>query len=146
MLFLSNRIGAPSVTIFRNKQEYLFDKNLKWVVDIDFYINALTQNNNIAFIKDNLVIIGLSESQITKSCQNNRETEIYEYFYLYKKYQKYLKDEKYQKELIKILKKFKIRSLDELKKILPADIEIPELITKSLKKKPIFPSLILHKY
>jgi len=137
-LFLTNRIGAPSVIIFRNGNNFFFDENLKWVVDIDFYIQCLLKNNNIAFLNEVLVNIGISKTQVSKTCTNNQSVEIFEQFYLYDKYKMYLKDEKHQEELIKLTKNFKIEDLESLKKIVPDEIEIPEKIIKYFfKKRPL---------
>ena len=131
-LFLTNRIGAPSVTIFRNRKGLFFDKNLKWVVDMDFYLDCLIKNSNLAFANEVLINIGISNTQVTKSCVDNKEVEIFEQFYLYDKYKEYLQDKKYQKELSKLIKKFKIKDINILKDILSDDIEIPETISKKL--------------
>ena len=70
-----NRIGAPSVIIFRNGLNIFFDKNLKWLVDIDFYIRLILKNNNIAFINEELINIGLQENRLTDSCINEEDLE-----------------------------------------------------------------------
>ncbi len=133
-LFLTNRIGAPSVTIFRNGKNLFFDKNLKWVVDMDFYLQCLINNSNLAFVNEVLINIGISNTQVTKVCENDQNIEIFEQFYLYDKYKSYLQDKKYQKELNKLIKKFKIQDINILKDILSEDIEIPENISKKLLK------------
>jgi len=136
-LFLTNRIGAPSVVIFRNNNGFLFDEALTWVVDIDFYIMCLLKNKNIAFQNEVLVNIGISKTQVSKTCENNRDIEIFEQFYLYDKYKAYLSDEKHQEELIKLTKNFKIKDLESLKKIVPNNIEIPEKIINHLSKRKL---------
>ena len=125
-LFLNNRIGAPSVTIFRNKKHIFFDQNLTWVVDIDFYLQWLNITQNIAFACEDLINIGISPSQVTNACLNHKEVEIYEQFYLYDKYKEFLKDSKYLNSLKKMLKRFDVKDLDSLKAIVPSNIEIPE--------------------
>jgi len=137
-LFLTNRIGAPSVTIFRNGKNLFFDKNLKWVVDMDFYIQCLINNSNLAFANEVLINIGISSTQVTKICENNQNIEIFEQFYLYDKYKNYLQDKKYQKELSKLIKKFKIKDINILKDILSDGIEIPEKISKNLSKRNLW--------
>jgi glycosyltransferase involved in cell wall biosynthesis len=134
-LFFSNRIGAPSVVIFRNSNDFFFDKNLKWLVDTEFYIMCLLKNNNIAFLNEVLINIGISNTQVTKSCTDNQDVEIFEQFYVYDKYKTHLAQPEYQKELISLLKKFKIKDLENLNKIVPNDIEIPEKIIKYLSKR-----------
>lgn len=129
-LFFNNRIGAPSVTIFRNGKNIFFDKNLTWVVDVDFYIQWLLKNKNIAFINEILINIGISHSQVSNSCLNNGTIEISEQLYLYNKYKEFLKDPKYKKPLKRMIKQFKIENLASLKDIIPPNIELPQELFK----------------
>lgn len=134
-LFITNRIGAPSVTVFRNNKNFFFDKNLKWVVDMEFYINCLRKNPNIAFLNEVLINIGISSSQITKICQDDTKIQIFEQFCLYNKYKDQLQAKKYQNALVDLVKEFKIKDLDKLKEMLPENIEIPEKVKKACSKK-----------
>lgn len=138
-LFLSNRIGAPSVAIFRNgkplNKSLFFDTNLKWVVDIDFYLQCLTQNNNIAFLNEVLINIGISKTQITKTCQNDEKIRLFEQLYLYNKYKSRLQENKYQKSLISLVEDLNIRDLEQLESLLPQPMEIPEKIVKHFSKR-----------
>jgi glycosyltransferase involved in cell wall biosynthesis len=86
VLFRNNIIGAPSVTMYRNKSTIQFDKNLVWLVDIDFYIRILNNNRNFVTIPDSLVNIGISEDQITNKCLNNKKIILNEYLYVYEKF------------------------------------------------------------
>ena len=98
---------------------------------------CLLKNKNIAFQNEVLVNIGISKTQVSKTCENNRDIEIFEQFYLYDKYKAYLSDEKHQEELIKLTKNFKIKDLESLKKIVPNNIEIPEKIINHLSKRKL---------
>jgi glycosyltransferase involved in cell wall biosynthesis len=78
-LFLANFIGAPSATIFRSNQPISFDTQLKWLVDVDFYIQLLTKNNN--FIHINKALVSTTDGalhQITSQCINNPTIELKE--------------------------------------------------------------------
>lgn len=138
-LFLSNRIGAPSVVIFRNgkhlNKNLLFDSNLKWVVDIDFYLQCLLQNNNIAFLNEVLINIGISKTQITNTCQNDDGIRLYEQLYLYNKYKSHLQGDKYQKALVAFIDQLNIKDLNCLNTLLPYKMETPEKIVKHLSKR-----------
>ncbi|MBN1469629.1 MAG: glycosyltransferase family 2 protein [Fusobacteriaceae bacterium] len=83
-LFTGNWIGAPSATIFKRDKIY-FDDNLKWVVDLEFYIRYLTINNSINYTKEPLISIGINDSQITNDCVKNKALNNFEYSYVYKK-------------------------------------------------------------
>ena len=71
-LYFGNLIGSPSATIYRNKLKEKYDKNLKWIVDVDFYIRILRKNNKLVYCPEELICTpnGLS-SQVTESCLNN---------------------------------------------------------------------------
>ena len=85
-LIASNVIGPPSVVIHRNDQHFFYDKNLKWLVDIDFYISNLQNGNGqIYYIDKILVDIGMNAEQVTKESFRVNKVEIPEHFYLLKK-------------------------------------------------------------
>ncbi|MGA2161173.1 MAG: glycosyltransferase [Methanoregula sp.] len=82
----NNFVGAPSATIYRRKVNKLFDKNLKWVVDIDFYISILKEDPAFVFIPKNAVCCTYGASgQVTMGCQNNKKVELFEWIYLFTK-------------------------------------------------------------
>lgn len=83
-LFPHNFIGAPSATIFRNSLKTKFDEQLKWVVDMDFYIKLLRRNPKFVFSEYPLVCTTNGGAhQVTVECQDNRELELFEWIYLY---------------------------------------------------------------
>ena len=84
-LYKGNYIGAPSATIFR-KGVCKFDSNLKWLIDIDFYISYLQSSSNFIRITEPLISIGRHFEQTTQSCINNKDLMLYEYTYMLKKY------------------------------------------------------------
>lgn len=84
-LFKKNFIGHPSTTLVKNNSEYYYDKNFKWVVDLDFYIRYLNTHNNFIAIRQPLVNIGLNNEQITKQVFRKPDVEIPELLGLYYK-------------------------------------------------------------
>jgi hypothetical protein len=115
LLMTGNTIGAPSVTFFKKNTE-LFDEKIKWLVDLDFYIRMIKINPNFVFINKPLVCVSVdADHQITNSCKN-KNVEFTEWFYIYNKYKK---GEKFTwREIIYLLKlvyKYKISSITELK-------------------------------
>lgn len=84
-LLKGNYIGAPSVTIFRNNQGIIFDKNLIWLVDIDFYIRFFQRERHFATTSESLINIGVSPTQITESCKNDKTLILSEFVYLNEK-------------------------------------------------------------
>lgn len=92
-LFLGNFVGGPSATLHRSSSMQFYDKNLKWLVDIDFYIRLLQENNSFAYTEE-VLIATLDEAphRITVECQNDPRIEIFEYCYLFEKIENDLDD------------------------------------------------------
>jgi glycosyltransferase involved in cell wall biosynthesis len=65
ILIADNVIGPPSVTMHKNDQQTWYDRNMKYVVDIDFYIRSL-QNTTPVYIDEPLVNVGINPAQVTK--------------------------------------------------------------------------------
>ncbi|OGU16129.1 MAG: hypothetical protein A2076_05675 [Geobacteraceae bacterium GWC2_53_11] len=85
-VFPYNFIGSPSATIFRRTQKK-FDHKLKWVVDMDFYMNLLRDNSGFVFNSKTLVNIDAGEeNKVTTVCLADKNLQIYEWIYLYRKY------------------------------------------------------------
>ena len=80
-LFSKNIIGPPSVILHRNENHFFYDNNLKWLVDIDFYMRCL-KTGKPEYIHLPLINVGLSSHQVTKETFRVREVEVPENFYL----------------------------------------------------------------
>ncbi len=83
-LFKKNFIGNPSNVLFRKSQVPLYDEQLKWVVDFEFYIRCL-QKTSIHYIPEALINVGYNQDQITKEVFRNRSVEIPENIYMLNK-------------------------------------------------------------
>lgn len=83
-LISSNIIGPPSAVIYKADSQFYFDKNLKWLVDIDFYYRYLNSYSTY-YIDKPLVNIGMNEFQVTQQSSMVREVEIPEYFTFFNK-------------------------------------------------------------
>lgn len=86
IIFSGNLIGAPSAVIYRKKNPFLFDRNLKWLVDIEFYLRKINGQNVFYTAKDLVTTFG-AEGRVTDNCFNNKNVEIFENFYLLEKVQ-----------------------------------------------------------
>jgi glycosyltransferase involved in cell wall biosynthesis len=118
-LFFGNFIGPPSATIFRNKKELFFDKKLKWIVDFDFYIQCLLKNKNYGFSDEPLITsISGALHNVTNSCINNKEVEIYEYLFVLKKikFESLIIDKRYIFFFYNLFSKYDIKSIKEIRK------------------------------
>jgi glycosyltransferase involved in cell wall biosynthesis len=84
ILVASNVIGPPSCTLYLKRNEMVFDKRLKWLVDLEFYIRYLGLGAPV-YIRDVLIDIGVSETQVTVKSFRNPFIEIPEQFLLLEK-------------------------------------------------------------
>ena len=82
VLLAGNIIGPPSVVIHKKNTGVEYNRNLQWLVDIDFYIHNL-KNAKVFFIKDRLVNIGINPQQVTNQSLGVPEIEIPEFFMVY---------------------------------------------------------------
>lgn len=89
-LVFNNYIGAPSATIFRNKEHTLFDENFKWLVDIDFYITLLSSScSSYSYTSDPLICIAIEgDHKVTNECSGIQQVEISEHVLLFNKIRK----------------------------------------------------------
>lgn len=142
-LLNGNSIGAPSATIFRKNNFSIFDVNTIWFVDIDFYIQILTQNNNLIFSEIDAISIGASPTQITKSVENNKAINIVEHFYLLNKWDiRKIIGSPVEQTTYSQIKRFGIRNAQDIKKLgfkdsLPIDINklFRQIFFSNLKEK-----------
>lgn len=85
-LLFANYIGSPSATIYRRAFLRTYDPRLKWLVDVDFYIRMLNDNNHFIFSPSPLVSIEISRDSVTASCLGIKSIELFEYLHLLTKH------------------------------------------------------------
>ena len=81
-----NVIGPPSVTLIHHSIQQRYDTNMKWRVDIDYYIRLLKEEKGFAYINEPLVNVGISSTQVTNYCIDQPEVELPEGLLLLQKY------------------------------------------------------------
>ncbi|MFT3903300.1 MAG: glycosyltransferase [Niabella sp.] len=79
-----NIVGHPSTTLYPNDGKYRYDEKLKWLVDIEMYIRIL-RFSPFVYINKPLVVLGMSDSQVTAHVKSIPEVEIPEHLYFLKK-------------------------------------------------------------
>lgn len=127
-LFSSNCIGPPSVIMHPASLAIEYDRTIKWVVDIDFYVRAL-EGRKLKHIESSLINVGMSQEQVTVSCVHNPNVEIPENFYMlsklgFKKMENWLVYDAFWR----LIRNLNIRSLREIEltgytQRIPASIE-----------------------
>jgi len=126
-LFFKNLIGAPSATIYRKEMAVKFDNRFKWLVDIDFYISALTKNNRVQYIDKPLIctIHGM-ETQVTQQIEYDRQIQIKEHVLLFSKIVNQIKSQKnYFAFFDELFLRYEVNSMEDLKQIcrVPENLE-----------------------
>jgi len=105
-LFLGGYIGAPSATIYRNTG-IAYEEQLKWLVDVEFYMRLLRENSGFVHSREPLICIGVSDSQLTGQCIEDGELNIFEYGFLFKEFA--LQDnQQYRNKFIQIALRYKM--------------------------------------
>lgn len=75
-----NTIGSPSVIAFENKDPLLFDENMTWVLDLDYY-KRLYDRYGLPIILDSYdTVIGCGEHQMTNVLTYEEKDLEYKYF------------------------------------------------------------------
>ena len=77
-------IGSPSVFTYSNKNPLLFDENLTWTIDCEYYCRMFQLYGEPVYLKDINVTIGLHDGQVSNLLSDERKT--FETDYLIQKY------------------------------------------------------------
>ena len=115
-LLYNNIIGPPSVLMFHKSVNEYYEPDMKWLVDIEYYISVLTKEK-ATYISKPLINMSYNDSQVTNSCLNNPEVEIPELLYITTKY-----DNSFAKDIMtydafwRSIRNNGIRSKESLKK------------------------------
>jgi len=79
-----NTIGSPSVLTIRNKNPLMFDEEMTWLLDADYYKRLYDLYGEPTILKDINVVIGIHEGQATNTMGEQRK--LTEHNYITKKY------------------------------------------------------------
>jgi hypothetical protein len=109
-----NSIGPPSVTLHKNTAEYWYDSQVKWVVDMDFYIRYF-ESVKPFYIPEKLINVGINNSQVTTYTFGVAEVQLKENLYLLRKAgSKHLKNIVVYDAWWRLLRNFNIGSVHQL--------------------------------
>lgn len=77
----NNTIGSPSVLTILNKDPLLFDEEMTWLLDCDYYKRMHELYGDPVILDDINVIIGVHEGQATFTMGEERKAREYEYIH-----------------------------------------------------------------
>lgn len=124
-LFLGNFVGAPSATIYRNGLGIEYDRALKWLVDVDFYIRVLQKNSRFVYTPEVLIATPTSAGhQVTELCKNDANIDMFEHLYVYGKIvTKISNDPGVRNVWFRLFERYRIYSREDLANL---EIKLPE--------------------
>ena len=79
-----NTIGSPSVLTIKNEFPLMFDEEMTWLLDADYYQRLYDTYGEPTILKDINIVIGLHQGQATHIMGDERKLQ--EHDYLIKKY------------------------------------------------------------
>ncbi|HEY4154350.1 MAG TPA: glycosyltransferase [Puia sp.] len=142
-LLSKNVIGPPSVVLHKKIPELLYDRNLKWLVDIDFYIRFIRSHPMPVFLPEQLIEVGISEDQVTQSCFRNPLVEIPEHLYLLNKMgTRALKNIILYDAYWRFIRNLNLRSTAEIRNAGYAE-PVPRIIRSMIGFQAFFPAAVL---
>lgn len=83
-----NTIGSPSVLSIKNENILLFDENMTWLLDCDYYKRLYDKYGEPTIINDINIVIGTGKHQMTNILLDSQKKK--ERYYMAKKYKKRL--------------------------------------------------------
>ena len=118
-LFFRNMIGAPSATMYSAGLDITYDRNMKWLVDVDFYIRVLQKNPTLVMTPEPLICTADGAGgQVTQSVHNDKQIQVSEHCMLFEKLYPGIKNkEKFILFFGELFTRFEVNSMDELKVI-----------------------------
>jgi glycosyltransferase involved in cell wall biosynthesis len=140
-LFFRNMIGSPSATISR-RTDLLYDKNLKWLVDIEYYIRQIEQNPEIAMTNEALICTADNTAgQVTQDVINDKQLLIREHLYVLSKINKARNVRNLILFTDELFRNTGIKTIGELRSITAVPEELENFLSKvfaQLNKKTTF--------
>lgn len=142
LLLASNLIGPPSVLMFHKSVKNYYETELKWLVDIEYYISFLVKEKAV-YIEEPLINMSYNDTQVTNSCYNNPEVEIPEMLFILKKHGHCsAKNIMVFDAFWRSVRNNKIRNLEQLKQY-SLTYNIPHFIKHIVQFQQIIPSFLL---
>jgi len=85
ILFRENTIGSPSVIAIENNEPLLFDENMSWLLDVEYYQRLYKRYGEPTILNSYDVVIGIGDHQMTHILTAQEKLE--EHNYLNQKYE-----------------------------------------------------------
>jgi glycosyltransferase involved in cell wall biosynthesis len=141
-LYARNIIGPPSVILVHRSISNRYDERMKWLVDIDFYMQLLPATP-VLYIEEVMINVGLSDEQVTQFTYKKPEVEIPEGLMLLQKLgNRVFNNMLYYDAWWRLLRNLEIRSTGQLQSF-AKDLPIPLTLKKIVRHQCLLPSWVL---
>ena len=74
----NNTIGSPSVIAIENNNPLLFDENMSWMLDVDYYTQLYDRYGEPTLVNDLNVVLGIGSHQMTQILTNDEKLAEYQ--------------------------------------------------------------------
>ncbi len=145
-LFYKNFIGPPSVVLYQADPEIIYDRNMKWLVDVDFYYRYLSRYPNFAMTRKALVKVGFNPGQVTNAVIHDPYIVIPEtLLWLQKTGIHIFRRVRNYDAAWRLMRNYRIRSLEQLEELKPPGFtgKIPAVFPQILSKQRHIPIEVL---
>jgi len=85
LFFANNYIGPPSVLMFHTSINEIFDTNLRWFTDMEYYFRIIAKEK-VVYIEQPLINVSYNDSQVTNFTRTNPAVVIPESLYIINKH------------------------------------------------------------
>ncbi|MFL5753383.1 MAG: glycosyltransferase family 2 protein [Bacteroidia bacterium] len=136
-LFFRNMIGAPSATIYSAGLNMDYDEEMKWLVDVDFYIRLLQKNPSLIMSPEPLICTrDGAAGQVTQSVYNDRLLQVREHVLLMGKIISGVKNrESFVLFFGELFDRFEVNTMMDLKEICYLDRNLEDFFVEVLDQK-----------
>lgn len=119
-MYYKNFIGPPSVVICKNLGIH-YDSQMKWLVDVDFYVRFLNTYPSFAFTKEPLINVGYSSDQVSEAVFKDKTVFVKENLMILRKLPHKILNKVWNYDYTwRMIRNFKIGSRRELEELFPA--------------------------
>ena len=144
-LYFKNFIGPPSVILHLNSKDIWYDPNMKWLVDVDFYMRYLQKHSSFSYTTEPLINVGYSEDQVTEKVFHDKTIFVKENLMMMQKQPHDILRKIWNYDYTwRMMRNHKIKDSQELQELYPAGADnIPAFHTSILDFQKFIPHSVL---
>lgn len=144
-LYFKNFIGPPSVVIHRNSKDIWYDADMKWLVDVDFYMRYLQKDPSFAYTTERLINVGHSTDQVTEKVFSDKTVFVKENLMMMQKQPHQILQRIWNYDYTwRMMRNYNIRQVKELEELYPSGADnIPAYHSSILGFQKLIPHSVL---